>query len=669
MDTFPIPVFVSNLKKRTDRKKSVQAQYAGRKEFDLYIVPANEHTNGSWGLWQTFYQIVSQEAEKNTPFFIFCEDDHIFSDCYTSEFLFKNIHDADSLGADLLSGGMSWLDNPIQVTEHLFWVKAFNGMQFTVVFKRFYQIVLSFHTDKGYVTDAFLSGLSENIFVIYPYISTQADFGYSDVTSRNNMEGHVPALFSNTLKRLGRLNKVRLFYHQSIFKNIPSLDNVGDVVLPTYIINLPIRTDRRENIEQEFAGHKEFDVHFVDACIHTRGNVGLWQSICKIVKQAEQEGEDVILICEDDHVFTPNYNRTAFLNQVWQAGMMGTDILSGGIGGFGDLAPIANGLFWMDWLWCTQFIVIYKRAFSRILKADFKATDVADEFLSHLLTNKLVILPYISIQKDFGYSDVTIANNSSGKITRYFDKSKEKAGVYLQTIRKYGIMKNGLSSTDGILAAHLKNMPIKALHIGCGTNILKGWLNTDIKVHGHVLYLNASGPFPLENDTLDYIFSEHMFEHLSYENGKTMLRECYRTLKPGGILRLTMPTLDFLIKLYNEPDDELHQQYARWSLQQFAPQMYEDFTSRNAKLPMALVVNNFMRFWGHQMIYNFSLFHDMLEQAGFTNIKECQTGLSEHPYLQGLEHHGDVIPKWANDLESMTIEAAKTLFTEHGSYY
>ena len=84
---------------------------------------------------------------------------------------------------------------------------------------------------------------------------------------------------------------------------------------------------------------------------------------------------------------------------------------------------------------------------------------------------------------------------------------------------------------------------------------------------------------------------------------------------------------------------------------------------------MALVVNNFMRFWGHQMIYNFSLLHAMLEQAGFTNIKECPAGSSEHPYLQGLEHHGDVIPKWANDLESMTIEAEKTIITEHCSNY
>ena len=661
MNHSPINVFVPNLKKRTDRKESVQAQYMGKDEFKLHIIPAFEHSNGAWGLWQTFYTIVSTEAEKNSPFFIFGEDDHIFTDNYTFDFLSKNIEDADSLGADILSGGMSWFDNPIQVTNSLFWVKAFNGMQFTVIFRRFYSTIISCRTDGGHVTDAFLSGLSDNIFVIFPYISTQTDFGYSDVTIRNNLEGHVPALFRNTLQRLQRLDKVRQFYHQSSFANIPTLNDVDDIALPTNIINLPSRTDRRENIERQFVGHKEFDVHMIDACIHPRGNVGLWQSICKIVKEATENKEDVILICEDDHIFTPYYNRSAFLNQVWLAGMMGTDILAGGIGGFGDLVPITNGLYWTDWLWCTQFIVIYKRAFSKILMADFKDTDVADEFLSHLLTNKLVILPFISVQKDFGYSDVTLANNGRGKISRYFDETKDRADVYLRSFQKYGIMQNGYAIYDNKISSTLKDMPIKALHLGCGPNIIQGWLNTDLRSNGPVMFLDASKPFPIEENTLDFIFSEHMFEHLTYESGKTMLRECYRTLKPGGILRLTMPTLDFLIKLYNDPNNELHQQYARWSLQQFAPQMYADFASKHEDLPMALIVNNFMRFWGHQMIYDFTLLNAMLTDIGFYDVKRCEAGQSDYPFLHGLEHHGNVIPQWANDMESMTIEAAKAI--------
>lgn len=659
MNSVPIRVYVPNLKKRTDRKASILAQYAGREEFELHIVPAIEHEHGAWGLWKTFYQIVYMESQNGSPYFIFCEDDHQFTSEYTPDILFTNIERAEALGADLLSGGMSWMDKPIQASDNLFWVNAFNGMQFTVVFKRFYSSILSCKTEEGHVTDSFLSRLSDNIFVIYPYISTQADFGYSDATSANNQKGRVPSLFTNTLKQLQWHNKVRQFYHHPRFENLPSLESPEDIALPTYIINLPNRTDRKRHIEIQFAERKEFDLHFVNACIHSRGNVGLWQSICKIVKKADMDGEDVILICEDDHTFTPNYNRSLFLKQVWEAGLMGTDMLSGGIGGFGNLVPVRNGLFWVDWLWCTQFIVIYRQAFSKILNAKFNDTDVADEFLSRILTNKLITLPFISIQRDFGYSDVTIANNRKGEITRYFEKSKEKADDYLRVIKKYGIMKHEFTLRDENIASILSGMPIKALHLGCGENILRGWLNTDLYGHGTVSQLDASEPFPLESNTLDYIFSEHMFEHLPYERGKGMLKECYRTLKPGGVLRLTIPTLDFLIKLYNEPYKEEHQQYARWSLQQFAPQMYVDSVQQYKCIPMALVLNNFMHLWGHQMIYDISLLCKMLESVGFENVKKCPIGSSEHPLLRGVEHHGDVIPKWANELESVSVEAIK----------
>lgn len=659
MDTTPIHVYAPNLVKRTDRKASIMAQFAGREEFELHVVPAIEHNSGAWGLWQTFLSIVSEEAEKDTPFFVFCEDDHQFTPDYTPEFLHSAIGKADALGADVLSGGMSWFDNPVQVDEILFWVKAFNGMQFTVFFRRFYKTLLACTPEEEHVTDSFLSSLTDNIFVMYPYISTQADFGYSDATAKNNRKGRVPALFMNTHRQLHAFNKVRRFYSQPGFDDIPSLKSTDDIVLPTYVINLPCRTDRKESIRVQFAGRSEFDVHIVEACVHARGNVGLWQSICKIVADAERNGKDIILLCEDDHVFTQDYSRSAFLRQVYDAGMMGTDILLGGVGGFGNIVPVRNCLFWIDWFWCTQFAVIYRRAFSRILNADFKETDVADEFLSRLLTNKLAIFPLVSVQREFGYSDVTESNKRYGILTRCFKSSKRKAEVYMRTAAKYGVMRNDTVFCDNEIMSVLRTMPVKALHIGCGSNILEGWVNTDIKAGDTVAYLDAAAPFPLPNRTLDYIFSEHMFEHMPYEKGKRMLEECYRTLKPGGVLRLTMPTLDFLVRLYNEPDNELHQQYAHWSLQQYAPQMYADFMLERRKLPMALVVNNFMRFWGHRMIYNFSLLRSMLENIGFEDIKECVAGYSEHPYLRGLEHHGDVIPKWANELESMTVEAVK----------
>lgn len=124
---------------------------------------------------------------------------------------------ARSLGADLLSGGVSWMDMPVQCHGHLFWLDKFNGMQFTVIFRRFYDAILKAgDSSAGQTTDVFLSRITDNIFVTYPFIAIQKDFGYSDVTPANSETGYVEKLFKETSCELRKLDKVRRF-----FDNLP----------------------------------------------------------------------------------------------------------------------------------------------------------------------------------------------------------------------------------------------------------------------------------------------------------------------------------------------------------------------------------------------------------------------------------------------------------------
>lgn len=207
-----IHVYVPNLQERTERKDSIINQFKMKPEFALTIVPAIKNKIGAWGLWQTFIKIVEEEDRKGSDFFIFCEDDHVFTKNYSSQYLLENIIAANTREADLLSGGVSWLQDAIQCTKHLFWVRVFNGLQFTVIYKRFYKKILDSNLHEGYVADFYLSTLSDNKFVMYPFISRQREFGYSDVTETNNQKGHVNKLFLSTSKSLNILNKVKLFY-------------------------------------------------------------------------------------------------------------------------------------------------------------------------------------------------------------------------------------------------------------------------------------------------------------------------------------------------------------------------------------------------------------------------------------------------------------------------
>lgn len=661
-----INVYAANLLRRPDRRASLQKQFAGRSEFALHIVPAVEMDNGAWGLWQTFRQIVAEEAAReDSRYFVFCEADHVFTSAYDAKGLVSCIAEAERLGADVLSGGVSWLSNPVQVSADLFHVDAFNGMQFTVVFRSFYSKFLSYETERGFVLDRFISSLTSRIFVISPFVSVQKEFGYSDVTSRNNEPGRVSALFERTERMLGTLCKVKSFYASLPSVECAPMSEDGDdgVYLPTYVVNLPARTDRREHIEREFLGRKEFKVQIVDACVSRHGARGLWESLCKVVRMAKSNDDDVILFCEDDHTFVSHYHPSHFFRQVAEAGAMGAELLLGGIGHFGHLVPVRNGLYWCDSFWCTQFTVIYRKAYDAILSYLFADDDVADDVLSRLFINKLVVFPFISEQTDFGYSDVTPSNNLKGQITAHFQRSWKEAFQIHETVLRYHAAEGMLIDVQAE-AFHIYLMTpssFKGLQLGCGSNILAGWLNTDKSRTQGAEQLDASQRFPVDDETFHYVFAEHLFEHLSYEDGKHMLSECFRVLKKGGILRLSLPLLEFLAKLYEDSLSPSSQRYALWSLQNNAPQQYADFANQGKPVPVSLVVNNFMHLWGHRMLYDRTTLCTMLQKAGFAEVRECAIGQSLCTDLCGLEHHGDVIPAWANAMETTCFEAIKNL--------
>lgn len=138
-------------------------------------------------------------------------------------------------------------------------------------------------------------------------------------------------------------------------------NNSKGIYIPTYVINLPNRIDRKQHILKEFQSKDEFELKIIEACTHPVGAIGLWNSIVKIIKEAIRNDDDAIIICEDDHYFTENYSSDYLLDNILGAFEQGADILSGGIGGFGYAVPVAKNRYWVDWIWCTQFIVVYKK--------------------------------------------------------------------------------------------------------------------------------------------------------------------------------------------------------------------------------------------------------------------------------------------------------------------
>jgi hypothetical protein len=195
----------------------------------------------------------------------------------------------------------------------------------------------------------------------------------------------------------------------------------NEITIPTYIINMPNQTDRLAHIQSQFRNKKEFDIRIIEGSENVIGAVGHWASICRIINMAMERDEDVIILCEDDHEFTAHYDAETFISTIYEAHRLGANLLLGGIsGGLTNVLPLPSRLFWLDTFCGTQFLVVYSSFYKTILEELFSEKDVADAKFSEMTSNKFVIHPMISVQKDFGYSDITRANNLDGHLDDLF---------------------------------------------------------------------------------------------------------------------------------------------------------------------------------------------------------------------------------------------------------
>lgn len=206
-----------------------------------------------------------------------------------------------------------------------------------------------------------------------------------------------------------------------------------------------------------------------------------------------------------------------------------------------------------------------------------------------------------------------------------------------------------------IPCGYLLKADVPRLHIGCGPSPISGWLNVDLTEGGPVRFLDAGKPYPFPDASFQYVFSEHLFEHLTLEQGVRMLRECRRILKPEGALRLAMPNLEFLIRLYTDPEKEVHRRYIEWSVGHFDGDVKKAFSG--GRYPAMFIINSFIRHWGHQMVYDPPTIVRLLENNGFKNIVFYAPGKSDREIFRNIERHGRSIPDWANELETFVVEA------------
>lgn len=217
-------------------------------------------------------------------------------------------------------------------------------------------------------------------------------------------------------------------------------------------------------------------------------------------------------------------------------------------------------------------------------------------------------------------------------------------------VRAHRLRRAVLRSDERLRNAYLHKTTKPKLHIGGGWSRLDGWLNTDIELIPDVMRMDATQRLPFADGTFNYVYTEHMIEHVSYQKAMYMLRECHRVMKEGGVIRIVTPDLAAIVGLYGSELRVDQQEYLLWFCRTLVPPEFPD----NA----ASAINAMFRQWGHQFIYDEQTLMHSMRAAGFRSIERCVLGQSCHLDLQNLENQ-ERYPKGLLNFESVALEGLK----------
>ena len=144
-------------------------------------------------------------------------------------------------------------------------------------------------------------------------------------------------------------------------------------------------------------------------------------------------------------------------------------------------------------------------------------------------------------------------------------------------------------------------------------------LNSHRFVHHDLAY-----GVPFTDASVDFLYSSHFLEHLSWGAGLRLLRDCYRVLHPGGVIRLCVPDLEKAVQFY-----------LRGERDRFLSYFFSDATGQRRQ---------------HRFMYDFELLYEALSSTGFVDVIKCEFQTGRTPDLLELDNRSD---------ETLYVEAVR----------
>ncbi len=121
--------------------------------------------------------------------------------------------------------------------------------------------------------------------------------------------------------------------------------------------------------------------------------------------------------------------------------------------------------------------------------------------------------------------------------------------------------------------------------------------------------LDITRPLPFADHSVDWVYAEHLIEHVPLGTAVHWLGEVRRILRPGGLLRLTTPDLARYIDGYLDGDERFFRRHRRrLRTMRVGPPMPER---------RAFMLNQIFYHFGHRWIYDEAELRHVLDRAGY----------------------------------------------------
>jgi predicted SAM-dependent methyltransferase len=95
------------------------------------------------------------------------------------------------------------------------------------------------------------------------------------------------------------------------------------------------------------------------------------------------------------------------------------------------------------------------------------------------------------------------------------------------------------------------------LNLGCGSRFHPAWTNFDIQPSSAgVRRWDLQKELPFPDESFDVVYHSHVLEHFTKADGLSFLKRCFRVLRRGGTIRVAVPDLERIARLYIEALDK-----------------------------------------------------------------------------------------------------------------